>query len=155
MYNVSRSTLSKSLSWLGSDWGLGKSQSDNMLVFSIFSFLSVFVPSQSSLDQSNSWGEGCRAPCLQNEHDSLNLLHALTGNGALISVSMASRCHFCLWGIKSFCFYRVLPISTWPPGSHLASSSLSWVSWCLGRGRELKHVALFHGNTVSFLLSSW
>ena len=29
--------------------------------------------------------------CLQNEHDSPNLSHTLTGNGALLSVSIASR----------------------------------------------------------------
>ena len=53
--------------------------------------LLALVQSQSPLDQSNSWGEGCRAPYLQYEHDILNLSHTFVGTGAFMSTLSSSN----------------------------------------------------------------
>ena len=99
---------------------------------------SLFHPNPS--DHSEFWGEGCAAPCLQNEHDGPNLSHTLTGNGALLSVSKSSNSITFISG--PLYFYRVIPRFTPPPGYDLARSSLSGISWCHGRGWELKCVAI-------------
>ena len=62
-----------SIFWSMSVWGFGVLYSINELVSS---FVLALVLSQSSLDQSHSWGEGCRAPCSQKGHDRPNLSHA-------------------------------------------------------------------------------
>ena len=82
--------------WFILGWGFGKPQSVSKLVSS---FLLALVPPQSLLTQSDSWGEGCRAPCSQQEHDSPNLVHTLIGTGASMFVSMVSRSDTFAYGV--------------------------------------------------------
>ena len=85
------SYLSTSSFESGLDWGLGKSQSDSRLVSHVSFYVVLCAPVQSPSDQSDSWGEGCKMFCLQNEQDSPNLLHTLTESGAFLSVSILSK----------------------------------------------------------------
>ena len=50
----------------------------------------ALVLSQSSLDQSKSWGKGCQAPCLQYDHDRPKLSHAFLGIDATMSILFRS-----------------------------------------------------------------
>ena len=66
-----------------------------------FSFLclSLFfciLPSKSSSDQSDSFGEGCRADWTQNGHGGLHLLHLFARDGVLTTTKILAVVEFCV-----------------------------------------------------------
>ena len=110
----------------------------------------ALVPSQSLLDQSDSWGEGCGAPCSQYEHDRPKLSHTIFGIGAFISTLSNSDtfesevlCLLTFIGFNQFlldhlvlilplvCFLRFLGILGWAENWTVLLSFHGIVVFCL------------------------
>ena len=114
----------------------------------------ALVPSQSTLDQSNSWNEGCGAPCLQSEHDRPNLSHVLVGIGGLMSILSSSKTFES--GVLSLLIF--IGLNLFLP-DHLAliipvAHFLGFLG-ILGGVENWNALPLLNGIVVSCLLSSW
>ena len=139
----------------GSDWDLGKSQSGNNLVSPLSSFVSVFDASQSLLDQSDSSGEGCGAPCLQNECDGPSLLHTLTGDGVLLSISIATKSVTSISGIMGLLTFIGLYLDLFDPLALILPGALFLGFLDAWEGRELKCVVIVPWQLCFISFSSW
>ena len=137
------SNLSTSSFELGSDWGLGKSQSDSRLVSPVSFHVFLLASVQSLSDQSDSWGKGCRMFCLQNEQDGPNLPHTLTGCDAFLSVSIVSKLVIVISGVLGLFAFIGLYLDLF---NHLAlilpGTIFLGVILHHWRGRELKHIVI-------------
>ena len=93
--------------------------------------------------------------CLQNEQDSSNLLHTLTESGTFLSVSIVSKLFIVISGILSLFVFIGLYLDLFDHMAMILSGALLLGFFCaIGGAKNWKPLPLFHGNTLSLLLSS-
>ena len=141
--SLSMSNLSTFGLELGSDWGLGKSQSHSRLVSAVSFCVLVLALVQSSSDQSDSCSEGCRMFCLQNKQDSPNLLHTLTESGTFFSVSIVSMLVTVISGVLDLFVFIGLYLGLFDHLALILLGTLFLGLFCvIGRGRELESITI-------------
>ena len=150
-FRLCMSNLSTSSFELGSDWGLGKSQSDSRLFSPVSYCVVVCALIQSLSDQSDSWGEGCKIFCLQNEQDSPNLSHILTETGSFLSVSVTSNLVIVISGVLGLFAFIGLYLDLIKHLVLILPGALFLGLFCIKGGAENGNILpLFLGTTLSF-----
>ena len=95
-------------------------------------------------------------PCWQNEQDSQNLSHTLTGSGTFLSVSIVSRFVIIISGVLGLFAFTGLYLDLF---DHLAlifpGAPFLGLFCAMEVAENWKVLPLFYDNTVSLLLLSW
>ena len=90
----------------------------------------------------------------QNEQDGPNLSHILTGSGTYLSVSMVSKFVIIISGVFSLFTFNGLYLDLFKHLALIFPGAFFLGLFCAKGGtKNWKVLPLFHGNTVSLLLS--